>query len=204
MLPVLAEPSLAAACDELTAGRYAVVPEFLPGAAVAALAAEARRRDATGDFRPARVGRGERREERGDIRGDRTLWLDEWAPARAEVALWAALERLRVAVNRATLLGLYSFEGHYAIYPPGAFYRRHRDRFRDDDARTLSCVLYLNDGWAPDDGGELRVHLEDGSSRDLAPGGGTLVCFLSDRCEHEVLPARRERYSVAGWFLRRT
>jgi hypothetical protein len=34
--------------------------------------------------------------------------------------------------------------------------------------------------------------------------GGTLVVFLSDRFPHEVLPARRERLSLAGWFRRRS
>jgi SM-20-related protein len=36
----------------------------------------------------------------------------------------------------------------------------------------------------------------------VLPEGGTLVCFLSDRFHHEVLPARRERLSVTGWFTR--
>ena len=204
MLPVLADSALGSACEALVAGRYAIVPAFLPSRAVAALAEEARRRDVAGDFRPARVGRGEQREERADVRGDRTLWLDEWAPAPAEAPLWAALKSLRVAVNEATMLGLFAFEGHYAIYPPGAFYRRHRDRFRDDDARALSCVLYLNDGWTPEDGGALRIHVDSGAARDILPVGGTLVCFPSERYEHEVLPAKRERLSVTGWFLRRS
>jgi SM-20-related protein len=204
MLAALADSALACACDAIAAGHCAVVPEFLPGPVVAALAAEARRRDRAGDFRPARVGRGQRREERSDVRGDRTLWLDEWGPAPAEFALWAALAKLRSAMNEATFLGLFSFEGHYAMYPPGAFYRRHRDRFRDDDARVLSCALYLNEGWTSADGGALRVHLGAGETRDILPAGGTLVCFPSERYEHEVLPAARERLSVTGWFLRRS
>lgn len=190
-------------CDAIAGDRVAVVPDFVPGPIVAALAGEARRRDAAGEFHPARVGRGEHRVERADVRGDRTLWLDEWAPAPAEAMLWSTLARLRVAVNRATLLGLFDFEGHYALYPPGAFYQRHRDRFRDDDLRVLSCVLYLNDGWRPADGGALRIFLSPGEVRDVMPVAGTFVCFRSERYEHEVLPAQRERLAVTGWFLRR-
>jgi SM-20-related protein len=204
MLLAVGDSSLVSACDAIAAGHCAVVPGFLPEPIVAALAAEARRRDRAGDFRAARVGRGGQREERSDIRGDRTLWLDEWGPAPAEFALWAALGKLRLAMNEAALLGLFSFEGHYAIYPPGALYRRHRDRFLDEDARVLSCVLYLNEGWTAADGGALRIHLGAGETRDIPPVSGTLVCFLSERCEHEVLPSARERLSVAGWFLRRT
>jgi SM-20-related protein len=37
----------------------------------------------------------------------------------------------------------------------------------------------------------------------VLPQGGRLVAFQSDRFEHEVLPARRERMSFTGWFRRR-
>ena len=35
----------------------------------------------------------------------------------------------------------------------------------------------------------------------LVPAFATSVCFLSE-LEHEVLPAGRERYSIAAWFRR--
>ena len=171
---------------------------------VAALRREMGRREAADEFRAAGVGRGAQRAERPDIRGDRIAWLDEWALSPPERTLWDALEGLRLEINRAALLGLFSLEAHYATYPAGASYRRHRDRFRDDDARVLSWILYLNEGWDPADGGALRIHVSEDETRDVLPAGGTLACFLSERFEHEVLPARRERVSVAGWFRRRT
>lgn len=184
---------------------YAIAEEFLPSSVVAALAAEARRRDAAGELRPAGIGRGSARLERTNIRGDRIGWLDANTPEPPEAPLWVALESLRLALNEMLLLGLYEIEAHYALYPPGARYRRHRDRFRDDDARLLSCVLYLNDGWTPADGGALRIHTgaESDAALDVLPAGGTFVCFLSDLFEHEVLPSPRERLSIAGWFRRR-
>jgi SM-20-related protein len=202
-LGLLANAPVAQACAAVATEGSAVIPDFLPAPLVALLAATARRRDAAGEFRVARIGRGTGRVERTDIRGDRTLWLDDQVRAPAERALRRALERLRVGLNEATFLGLFAFEGHYALYPPGAFYRRHRDRFRDDDARVLSCVLYLNETWTTADGGVLRIYLSGTKSRDVLPAGGTLVCFLADRFEHEVLPASRERLSIAGWFRRR-
>ncbi|HZW71900.1 MAG TPA: 2OG-Fe(II) oxygenase [Caldimonas sp.] len=120
-----------------------------------------------------------------------------------ERTLWTALDTLRVALNRHAFLGLLSLEAHYAIYPTGAFYARHRDRFRDDDARVLSWALYLNDGWTAADGGALRLHLNARQTRDVLPEGGTFACFLSDSVEHEVLPSTRARLSIAGWFRRR-
>ena len=202
-LATVADASIARTCAAVTADSRAVIPEFLPEPLVVALAATARRREAAGEFRAARIGRGMDRVERGDIRGDRTLWLDDQAHDPAERALAQVLERLRVALNETTFLGLIAFEGHYALYPPGAYYRRHRDRFRDDDTRVLSCVLYLNEAWTTRDGGMLRIYLPKNQSSDILPLGGTLVCFLAERFEHEVLPATRERLSIAGWFRRR-
>jgi SM-20-related protein len=189
-------------CAAIEAHGWAAEAAFLPEQAIAALRAEARRRDAAGEFHAAGVGRGPARVERSDIRGDRIIWLDEHARSSAEVPLWQALAALQAALNRALFLGLDSFEGHYALYPSGAFYRRHRDRFRDDDTRVISCALYLNEDWSADDGGALRLHMPEGL-RDVVPEGGVLACFLADRFEHEVLPAARERLAVSGWFRRR-
>jgi len=179
---------------------FAVVPGFLPEPEVAALRDRALALDRDGALTAAGVGRGAARGGRPEIRGDRTRWLDDHAPAPAEVALLARFESMRRAVNEALFLGLVDLEAHYALYPPGAAYARHRDRFRDDDARVLSCVLYLNHGWAAADGGALRLYLAGDAMLDVAPEGGTLVCFLADRFDHEVLPARRPRLSIAGWF----
>ncbi len=72
--------------------------------------------------------------------------------------------------------------------------------------RTFLCVLYLNEDWTHEDGGALRLHLGDGENADISdvlPIGGTLVPFLSERFAHEVLPAKRERLSLTGWFKSR-
>jgi SM-20-related protein len=113
------------------------------------------------------------------------------------------MDDLRRAFNQCLLLGLEEFESHYAVYPPGAGYVRHLDRLRDDDARVLSAVLYLNEDWREADGGALRLYLADGTHRDMLPCAGRLVLFLSAEFEHEVLPATRERASIAGWFRQR-
>jgi SM-20-related protein len=197
--------------DEIVAGLHAqglaVVRDFLSPAAIAALRTEALRRDAAGELAPAGVGPATGRIVRGDIRGDRIGWLDDERPAPAEAPLLRALAALRDAVNRELWLNLRRFEGHYALYPPGAFYVRHRDRFcvspEISGERVLSCVVYLNEGWTRDDGGVLRIHFDDGTARDVLPTGGTLVAFLAADFEHEVLPATRPRLAVTGWFRTR-
>ena len=37
---------------------------------------------------------------------------------------------MKQRLNRALFLGLFEFEGHFALYPEGAFYRTHYDSFR--------------------------------------------------------------------------
>ena len=194
--------SIAPMIDAIAAQGYVVVREFIDAETVAALRARALELDAAGRFTAAAVGHGAGRVERVDVRGDRICWLDSSTSDRAELFLFAKLEAVRLAANRALQLGLFELEAHYAIYAAGRGYARHRDRFRDDDARVLSIVLYLNDRWRAHEGGALRLHLPHGAWVDVMPQGGTLAAFLSDRFAHEVLPTTRQRLSIAGWFRR--
>jgi len=198
-----ADGAVGAIVEAIAANGLAVLRHAVADPLVAGLRDAARARDAAGEFRAAGVGRAAARVERPQIRGDRIRWLDAEGARPAESALFALLERLRLDVNEALFLGLLEFEGHYAIYPPGAGYARHVDRFRDDDARVLTLILYLNEAWTPAQGGALRIVQDDGAARDVLPEGGTLVAFLADRFPHEVLPATRERLAFTGWYRRR-
>ncbi len=170
-------------------------------ALLVAAASEARAQQQVLRLRPASTGR-EASVRLAGLRGDDTLWLDDPASGEAARDLLAALDGLREGLNRRLTLGLASVEAHFAHYPAGAGYARHVDSFRNDDARVLSLVLYLNRDWPADAGGALRLHLPDGP-RDIAPTQGALVIFLSADVEHEVLPATLSRYSVAAWFRQR-
>lgn len=185
---------------------WLVVPEFVGQTETAALATDLLAAWNAGQLRPAGIGHGGGREVREDIRGDRILWLDPAQAPPAQQAYFERMDALRLAINHATFLGLFDLESHFAVYPPGSFYRKHLDRFRDDGARTVSCILYLNQHWEPAHGGQLRLYLDakgDSEYVDIAPKGGTLVIFLSDRFWHEVLPAQHERLSLTGWFRTR-
>lgn len=174
---------------------------FLAPDRVAALRDEAERLRGRGAFHAAGIGHGA--ELRADIRGDEILWFDAQMTPLAYTLVARELEALRHAVNATTYLGLEDFEGHYAAYPPGTVYTRHLDGFSEGNRRVLSLVLYLNEAWSAEDGGALRLHPEGEPAITVLPHGGTLVCFLSERVPHEVLPARRMRYSLTGWFRRR-
>lgn len=195
-------PQILSIVDDLATQGWSRQAIFLPDALARALAAECRARAAQGELAPASVGRGQGQEVREGIRGDRILWID---PGQSEACdqYLALMESLREALNRDFYLGLEDFECHFAQYPPGSFYRKHLDRFRDDDRRTVSAIIYLNEEWGADDGGELRIYLDDDSERDIPPVGGSLIVFMSADLPHEVLAAKRERLSVTGWFRRR-
>lgn len=188
-----------AAAELLAVQGYAILPAALPAAAWQALQAEAMQLLQEAAFAPARIGRGEGLHRETTIRGDGLCWLDASMPVASAYLAW--MEDLRVSLNRELYLGLQEFEAHYAHYPVGAFYRRHVDRHRDSNARVISSVFYLNRDWREEDGGELLMHDAEGAPLFVQPPqGGTLVLFMSADMPHEVLPALRERWSIAGWF----
>jgi SM-20-related protein len=196
-----ASAKMAAIGHTLEQRGWCVVDDALDAPTIQVLRLDLLARRARGALHHAGVGRGASQRVNSDIRGDQILWLDDetGAPARN---LLRHFESLRIALNRSVVMGLSEFEAHYSWYPPGAAYQRHIDRHRDSDARMVSSVLYLNDDWPEDAGGALRLHFDPDDSVDIAPLGGRLVLFLSAQVEHEVLPATRDRLSIAGWFRR--
>jgi len=188
--------------DDLAERGWSVLPLFAPEVLTLELANECRARAARGALAPASVGRGGSLAVREGVRGDHIEWLEAGQSAVCDRYL-ALLETLRQALNQGLYLGLEDYESHFALYSPGAFYQKHVDRFRDDDRRAVSAVLYLNENWQADQGGALRLYLKNDEVLDVLPQAGCLVVFLSADIFHEVLPATRDRLSLTGWFRRR-
>ena len=138
------------------------------------------------------------------IRGDYIQWIDASTPAGESWLAWT--DELRTSINRSLFIGLEEFESHFAHYPKGAFYQRHKDAFVGESNRVLSLVTYLNPDWQSTDGGELVLyrHQEDTEGIKVQPMIGTLVLFLSEEFPHEVLASTRDRYSIAGWFRQKS
>ncbi len=151
-------------------------------------------------FNQAGVGRGDHQLLNPFIRRDKIHWIDPTFANAQDWLAWTA--RLQVALNRRLLLGLFSFESHFALYEPGDFYQKHVDAFKGASNRVLSIVTYLNRDWEPCQGGELVLyHPTTGDVlTKVTPAFGSVVVFLSEEFPHEVLAANRTRYSVAGWF----
>lgn len=192
--------------DELTHRGYSVIDNFISLDDVRLIRGYSERLWQQGAFRKARVGQGSTAERRSEIRTDRIHWLEPETSRGALRRYLARLEKMRLRINAATFAGLFDWEGHLAVYPPGAFYARHLDRFERDSSRLVSTILYLNEAWTEAEGGELRLWLDDdpgGAYLDIAPRAGTLVAFWSDRLFHAVQPSHGERMSVTGWFRTR-
>jgi SM-20-related protein len=188
--------------EDLSATGIAVQDGYLDAAQVRALSDCLQQRRQRGDFAEGRIGRDATLQKNPAVRGDRTCWLCEPLFA-AERELLAALEQLRMQLNRELYLGLFELELHYAWYPPGAGYARHVDQPRGSAARLMSIILYLNEDWQTEAGGELELYQGRGERRRLEPQAGRLVCFLTGGREHAVLAAHRDRFSISGWYRAR-
>ena len=134
----------------------------------------------------------------GTKRRDKTRWLDTDGAAMSAFLAWS--DSLRNYLNRTLYLGLSYYEAHFAIYEEGDFYEKHLDAFVGSKNRVVTTVLYLNEGWSEEDGGALLIYDDERVIERVAPKMGTLVIFMSDRFPHEVLPAKKKRHSIAGWF----
>tara|TARA_R110002072_G_scaffold124794_2_gene260363 strand:- start:1997 stop:2668 length:672 start_codon:yes stop_codon:yes gene_type:complete len=152
------------------------------------------------NFEQAGIGRDQHHVLDHVVRTDEVCWITGESKAGKSWLDWNA--QLQTYLNRRLFLGLFSFESHFAHYSSGDFYKRHYDSFRGEANRVLSIVVYLNPAWLPDEGGELVLYLNDQDQEGIKviPSFGSIAVFLSEEFPHEVLPATRDRYSIAGWY----
>lgn len=156
--------------------------------------------DLTGlPLREAKIGKGHAEHRHTEIRNDSIYWLTAGSSEAQDLFL-SKMDELMLVLNRELYLGLKQFEGHFARYEKGQFYKKHSDQFVGNSERMITTVTYLN---TPASGGELRIYNKDNKDLvelDIKPIEGRLVCFLSSQIYHEVLPAQDSRYSIAGWY----
>ncbi|WP_394203719.1 2OG-Fe(II) oxygenase [Shewanella waksmanii] len=152
-------------------------------------------------FKRAGIGREEQLNVNDFVRTDEISWINGETPAGLAWLQWS--DSLKDYMNQQLYLGLFSFESHFAHYKPGDFYKTHLDAFKGQSNRVLTVVVYLNQDWHQDDGGELVIYTDGeqaSQSIKVTPEFGTVVVFLSEEFPHQVLPAKRDRYSIAGWY----
>jgi SM-20-related protein len=195
--PMNLPPEFKAAARTLATDGWCVLGNLMLPAQTQALADECAAMHDANALQPARTGASR---TASLLRGDSTHWFSTGTMSAPQQVFTDRIDALRIALNHKLMLGLVDCESHYAVYRPGAGYMRHLDRLHGDDARVLSTVYYLNEAWLEADGGALRLYLDNGSHHDIYPQAGKLLLFLSAQFEHEVLPATRNRLSIACWM----
>lgn len=187
-------------CDDLRSSGWSLHAGALDRESCARLRRSARRLREHGEFRAAGVGRGAAWRLDPELRGDEVMWIDRTTATAQQRGLLDRFDALGAELNRRLFLGIAGYDAHLAVYPEGKAYQRHKDHFLGTTYRVVTTTLYLNDDWGLDDGGEIRLFVPGGAPLEIAPVGGTLLAFLSRDFEHEVRPARRERWSWTGWY----
>jgi SM-20-related protein len=182
--------------------------DFLGDAEARALHAEARARVDAGRLRPAGIRRGADHTLERTTRGDLISWVEPTDGEPALGRLHAAYTALGDALSAEAYLGLGRFDMQLACYPgEGERYARHADAFVGQSNRRVTAIYYVNPDWTPAHGGVLRLYPEAGAEAgavDVEPRLDRLVVFLSERIEHEVLPAHAPRLALTAWYYGRT
>jgi SM-20-related protein len=182
---------------------YFIRPAFLGETRARAARDEVLARVAAGGLRPAGIRRGADHTRDTEVRGDLIDWVLP-QPGTPLGALCDAFRALGESLSSGAYLGLGRFDLQLACYPGGgARYARHRDAFPGQSNRRATAIWYANEGWVPEHGGALRLYPEDAAPVDVAPSLDRLVVFLSERIEHEVLPAHAPRLACTAWYYGR-
>lgn len=193
------ETLFARIANDIEQSGYSIVPAALPADLIESLYVHSQKLQAD-QFVRAGIGRADDYIKNEFVRTDEICWINGESAAGENWLHWTS--QLQHFLNRRLFLGLFSFESHFAHYKPGDYYKRHLDAFKGEANRVLSLVVYLNPGWTVADDGELVLYQndEDKVGIKVTPLLGTVVVFLSEEFPHEVLPAHRDRYSIAGWY----
>lgn len=133
------------------------------------------------------------------VRGDLLYWLDRSHQDPGEQLFFQLMDDFVRYLNEACYTGITDYEFHYTLYEPGSFYKKHLDQFRNDNSRQYSMIMYLNENWQENDGGELCI-FDVGKEQKVAPTNGKCVFFKSSELAHEVLKTNKPRLSITGWL----
>jgi SM-20-related protein len=185
------------AIQQMMANGHGIIDNWLDVEALKALGISLNKRYDSAMFKKAEIGQHTEQQLAAAVRGDQIFWLTNNGSEKAEVSFLTHASSFMNYLNRTCYTGLTSNEFHYAVYEAGTNYHKHRDQFKSDRSRKFSMVLYLNEAWKTEDGGELVIYADQ--TAKIAPLFGRLVFFQS-HLEHEVLRSNFQRKSITGWL----
>lgn len=184
--------------DAFASKGFLIIDEFLNQEIAATLLEECKYWQEAQAFKQAGVGKLLLHKIEENFRGDQIKWIIEDQALPSTKNYLNLLSNLMQQLSREFYLSLKDFECMYAVYPEGAFYKKHKDQFQQQAHRIISVVLYLNKDWQPENGGQLMLYLED-DEVEVKPLFNRLVFFRSELL-HEVLPCNKTRYSLTAWM----
>ncbi len=190
--------------ENLMENKYSIADDFFTDSEIEQLRSGLLGKYETESFKKSAIGNQLNEKVIAAVRGDFIMWIDENTADTAEQLFFDRINDFTAYLNRTCYMGINESEFHYAVYPPGTFYKRHLDTFQNDKRRKLSMVCYLNDeNWQPEFGGQLTIYTNNDSTEqatDIYPVKGRMVIFESQLLEHEVKPVNRQRLSITGWL----
>ncbi len=189
--------------ESILANGYGVCDNFFNKKEVDLLIKFFTRRYNSGIFKNAGIGEKQVEQVLESIRGDKILWLENDNSDQTENLFFEKIENFIQYLNRTCYLGIKSSEFHLAKYAAGKFYKKHKDSFEKNKGRVLSIIVYLNINWLPANEGNLLIFPNEKFANPIIinPIAGRLICFESDKMEHEVQITNTDRLSITGWLL---
>ncbi len=207
MSKIIVNPIYEKIIDDLSNQKYSISDFFFSAEETKQLREAIILKEDKKDFHQAAIGSSVNEQIVKSIRGDKIRWIDEENKTETEEFFFSKINDFIEYLNLTCYIGIEESEFHYAVYPEGTFYQRHVDAFKNDDRRTLSMVLYLNEEeWKDDFGGQLTLYLDENGIEkelDILPLAGRLAVFDSKTIPHEVKTVNRPRYSITGWLKTR-
>lgn len=185
--------------DDLINHNYAQVDGFFTDSICLGLRNLLLEKEQEGVFKKASIGNKVHATEALAIRSDKISWIENNSENEFEKSFNFQINDFCTYLNRTCYTGIKDWEFHYALFEKGAFYKRHIDRFKNDNSRKYSVVTYLNQDRKVDDGGALVIYTDQGAVTIL-PEWGRTVIFKSDLLEHEVMVSGKDRLSITGWL----
>jgi len=193
-------------------GGVAVIPNFLPKDLVTAMRADARNLFEAGTFQPDGLTNTalSKKEQGFSVIADRQTfcgganWVSDLGDSGTRLEFRDRMNKIKdqlaLELNRPSLKieGEKRHEMTYNWYEPGAKLGRHLDEHHEetkgvkgwllDSRRSVTWLVYLNDGWAYEEGGALRCFPRKNlSSQQVGCHEGNLqVGWLRVKGEHPV------------------
>ncbi|MGR3809887.1 2OG-Fe(II) oxygenase [Jiulongibacter sp. NS-SX5] len=183
--------------DVLAENEYLIIDDFLEKNLLQDIQNFFTERRKEDDFAKASIGTESK--VVSEVRGDYTYWLDRKRDTVLE-QFYGLVDETMSKLNRYCYLSLSDFEFHLAYYPPGSYYHKHLDQFRERSNRMISFIIYLNEDWEEAHGGQLKIYKER-EEMLVEPVMNRAVLFKSATVPHEVLTTTFGRKSLTGWLL---